>query len=169
MKRIAWWMVAVCVVALASPSFAGEGGKCTRATQACLNHWAKSKDVPWAGLQYDAAENGTLTVKSLSPGSPAATAGIQVGDVIVAMNGTKITDKEAIRKAKLEIKPGQTVQYTISRAGAEQQLPVTMATMPPEIYAAAVGSHMLENHVPMALAEASTEGSTVKVMKAEKK
>ena len=168
MKRIAWWMVAVCVVALASPALAA-GGKCTRATQACLNQWARTKDMPWVGIQYDDMQTGTLAVKAVAPNSPAATAGIQLGDVVVAVNGVKVADKEAFKKAKSEWKVGLTVQYTISRAGTEQQLPVTPVAMPPEVFAAAVGTHMLENHVPTALAEASPEGTTGKATKAEEK
>jgi predicted metalloprotease with PDZ domain len=179
MKRIVWGMVAVFLFVVAAPALAGggahaaggSGAKCTQATQVCLNHWAKSKDMPWAGLSYDKTETGGMTVKSVTPNSPAATAGIQPGDVLVAINGAKITDKEAIKKAKSEMKVGSAVQYTISRGGAEQQLAVTMAAMPPEVFASVVGSHMLENHVPTALADAAAESDTkaVKAEKAEKK
>ena len=170
MKRITSGMVAVLLLVIAVPAMAGSGAKCTQAVQACLNHWAKSKDMPWAGLSYD-KDKGTeagRTLTSVTPGSPAATAGIQAGDVLVAINGAKISDKEAIKKAKSEMKVGSAVQYTISRGGTEQQLAVTMAAMPPEVFASVVGSHMLENHVPTAMAEASTQGET-KAAKSEKK
>ena len=173
MKRIAWGMVAVCIAALAVPALAGPpgtAGKCTRATQACLNQWAKQKDLPWAGIQYDeGTATGPMSVKSVATGSPAATAGIQAGDVLVALNGVKITDKEVFKKAKSEWKVGQTVQFTISRTGTEQQLPVTPVTMPPEVLAASVGAHMLENHVPVAMADAGTAGATGKATTTEKK
>jgi predicted metalloprotease with PDZ domain len=169
MKRITAGMVAVLLLAIAVPAMAGSGAKCTQAVQACLNHWAKSKDMPWAGLQYDKSADGSVTsVKAITPGSPAASAGFQVGDVLVAMNGARITDKEAIKKAKGEMKVGSTVQYTISRGGTEQQLAVTMAAMPPEVFASVVGSHMLENHVPTAIADAAAESET-KAAKSEKK
>lgn len=169
MKRITWGMVAVSALIVAVPAFAGGGAKCTQATQACLNHWAKTKDMPWAGLQYDKSADGSVvSVKAITPGSPAATAGFQVGDVVVAMNGAKLADKEAVKKAKSEMKVGSTVQYTITRGGTEQQLAVTMAAMPPEVFASVVGSHMIENHVPTAIAEANTESDT-KAAKAEKK
>jgi S1-C subfamily serine protease len=167
MKRNAW-IISVCIVAFASPALAA-GGKCTRTTQACLNQWARTKDLPWAGIQYDNVETGTMTVKAVAPGSPAANAGIQVGDVVVAINGVKVTDKEAFKKAKSEWKVGLTVPYTISRTGTEQQIPVTPVAMPPEVFAAAVGTHMLENHVPTALAEASLEGTPAKSAKVEEK
>lgn len=169
MKRITAGMVAVLLLVIAAPAMAGGGAKCTQAVQACLNHWAKSKDMPWAGLQYDKSADGSVTsVKAITPGSPAATAGFQVGDVLVALNGAKLTDKEAVKKAKGEMKIGSTVQYTISRNGAEQQLAVTMAAMPPEVYASVVGSHMIENHVSTAVADAASESDT-KAAKSEKK
>ncbi len=169
MKRLTWLMVAASVVALAAPALAGSGGKCTEGTQACLNHMAKSKDKPWVGLQYDKAENGTTSVMAITAGSPAAAAGFEVGDVLVALNGAKLADKEAMKKAKGEWKIGQSVSYTVSRAGAEKQIAVTLGQMPAEVYASVVGSHMLENHVPTAMAEAGHDAGATKAVKAEKK
>lgn len=168
-KRIAWTMLATMALAIAAPALAGSGAKCTENAQACLNHWAKSKDKPWAGLSYDMAANGATSIKSISPGSPAASAGFEVGDVLVAINGVKWTDMEAMKKAKSEWKIGQTISYTVSRAGAEKQLAVTLAQMPTEVFASVVGSHMLENHVSAAMAEASQDAKATKAAKAEKK
>ena len=167
MKRMIGLMVAVFVVALAAPAFAGSGGKCTQPTQVCLNHWAKGKDKGWAGMQFDEA-SGTTTVKSITAGSPAATAGFEVGDVLMTINGIKPADKEALKKAKGEWKVGQTVSYVVTRAGAEKPLTVTLAPMPPEVFASLVGSHMLESHVSTAVAEV-VEPAGTKAVKAEKK
>jgi predicted metalloprotease with PDZ domain len=155
-KRIAWTMLATMAVAIAAPAMAGSGYKCTETTQACLNAMAKKKDKAWAGLQYDTAENGTTSVKAITAGSPAAAAGFQVGDVLVALNGAKMSDKEALKKAKGEWKIGQAISYTVSRGGAEKQLALTLAQMPPEVYASMVGSHLLESHVTNAMAEAGS-------------
>ena len=166
MKRMIWLLVAVFVVALAAPALAGSGGKCTQSTQVCLNHWAKSKDKGWAGMQYEEA-GGATTVKSITAGSPAATAGFEVGDVLMTINGIKLADKEALKKAKGEWKIGQSVSYVVTRAGAEKPLTVTLAPMPPEVFASLVGSHMLESHVPTAIAEAGEQPGATKA--AEKK
>ncbi len=169
MKRISWVMVVAFVVALAAPALAGGAGKCGEGTQACLNHWSKSKDKGWAGLQYDTAENGTTSVKSITAGSPAATAGFEVGDVLVALNGAKMADKEAMKKAKGEWKIGQSISYTVLRAGAEKQIAVTLGQMPGEVYASMLGSHMLDNHVAGAMAESGHEAEATKPVKAAKK
>jgi S1-C subfamily serine protease len=157
MKRISWFAAAVFVVALAVPALAGSGEKCTYDAQSCLNHWAKSKDKGWAGLQYDKAADGTVTVKSVAANSPAFTAGFMAGDVLVSLNGAKLSDKEAMKKAKGEWKVGQNVSYTVKRAGAEKQLALTLATMPEEVFASMVGGHLLESHVVVATADAATD------------
>lgn len=154
MKRFSWLVTAAFVAALAVPALAGHGEKCTYDTQACLDHWSKKMDKGYVGLQYDKAEDGTFTVKSVYPGSPAATAGFLVGDVVVAVNGAKLGDKEAVKKATGEWKIGQSVTYTVQRSGAEKKIAVTLARMPEEVFASMVGSHMLENHVITATADA---------------
>jgi predicted metalloprotease with PDZ domain len=132
---------------LAAPALAGSGEKCTMDPQACLNHWAKSKDKGYLGLKYDKGAEGAVVVKEILAGSPAATAGFQVGDVLLAMNGAKMEDKEALKKAKGDWKVGQEVSYSVKRADKEQTLKVTLAQMPEEVFASMVGAHLLENHV----------------------
>jgi len=154
MKRISWFVAAALVAALAVPALAGSGEKCTYETQSCLNHMSQGKDKGWVGLQYDKAEDGTVTVKAVTANSPAAAAGFQAGDVLAAMNGARMSDKEAMKKAKGEWKVGQTVSYTVKRAGAEKQLSVTLGKMPEEVFASMVGSHLLESHVVVATADA---------------
>ena len=83
-------------------------------------------------------------------------AGFQAGDVLVALNGAKLSDKEAMKKAKGEWKVGQNVSYTIKRAGAEKQIALTLGTMPEEVFSSMVGGHLLESHVVVATADAAT-------------
>jgi len=156
MKRISSLVAAAFVAALAVPALAGHGEKCTYDTQACLDHWSKNKDQKgYVGLQYDKAEDGTFKVKSVYPGSPALAAGFQVGDIVVAVNGAPLGDKAAVKKATGEWKIGQSVTYTVQRSGAEKKIAVTLAKMPEEVFASLVGSHMLENHVVTATADAA--------------
>ncbi len=157
MRKIALLLAAVLLVT-AVPAFAGSGEKCTENTQTCLNHWAKNKDKGWLGLKYDKNATGDIAVTSIMPGSPAASAGFEVGDILVALNGAKMADKDAVKKAKGEWKVGQAVTYTVKRGTEEKQIAATLAQMPDEVFASMLGQHMLENHVAMATAEAGTYG-----------
>jgi len=145
-------LLSAALVMLAVPVFAGSGEKCGTGTQACLNHWAAAKDGGWVGLEYDKSVEGVIKVKAVTPDSPAATAGFQPGDVLLTLNGAKMSDKVAMKKAKGSWKAGQSVTYTVERAGAEQSLAVTLAKTPDLVYASMLGSHMMENHAAMATA-----------------
>ncbi len=63
-------------------------------------------------------------VTSLEPGMPATQAGIKVGDIISAVNGTPIRSTKAMIDLLQKTKD-QPVQLTILRDGNEQQIPIT--------------------------------------------
>jgi predicted metalloprotease with PDZ domain len=147
---------------LAVSAFAGSGEKCSYDTQTCLNHWAGKKDAGWVGLEYDKSTEGVIKVKAVTAGSPAATAGFQPGDVILALNGVKMSDKAGLKKAKGSWKVGQAVQYTVQRAGSEQQLAVTLGTTPQEIYASMLGSHLMDAHATAATAAMDAKAASTK-------
>jgi S1-C subfamily serine protease len=150
--------LAMALLVLAVPAFAGGGEKCSADLQTCLNHHAAMKDKGWTGLELDKSDPAAIKVKAVTAGSPAAKAGFLVGDVLVAMNGVSMTDKEAMKKAKGEWKVGQAVTYTVKRKNADKQLAVTLAAMPEAAYASMVGTHLLANHVTAATA-ATTEAT----------
>ena len=152
-------LLSAALLVLAAPLFAGSGEKCTYGTQACLNHWASSKDMGWTGLDLDKSVEGVIKVKSVMPESPAATAGFQPGDVLLTLNGVKMSDKVAMKKAKGAWKAGQSVTYTVDRGGAEQSLAVTLAKAPDNVYASMLGSHMMESHAAVATAAAETKAT----------
>ena len=170
MKRFAGWM-AVAMLVAAVPAFAGSGEKCTAAdAQACLNHMSAMKDKGWVGLEFDKSDASTIKVKAITAGSPAEKAGFLVGDVLVAINGASVADKEAMKKAKGEWKVGQAVAYTVKREGADKELKATLDKMPETVFASMIGSHMLDAHLSMA---ATTETghdapATAEAAKAEK-
>lgn len=161
---------AMAMLIVAVPAMAG-GDKCTAANaQVCLSYWAAEKNHAWTGLDLDKSVPGVFKVKATMPNSPAATAGFEVGDELVALNGASMADKDAVKKAKGEWKAGQAVTYTIKRKGAEQQLAVTLAEMPQEAYASMLGQHMLDAHVAVATAAATeTKAPEVKPVSADKK
>ena len=170
MKKLVLLAGAMMIVAM--PALAGgQGEKCSSDMQTCMAHWSKVQNKGWTGLKTDQSDGGAIAVKAVQSGSPAAAAGFQVGDVMVAMNGVSFADKEAIKKAKGDWKVGQSVSYTVKRAGAEKTIAVTLASMPEEVFAAMVGNHMIENHFPTETASASSTeaASATKAVKEDKK
>ena len=155
MKKISAALAILALASIAGAAYAGGGAKCSADAAACLSHWSESKSAGYLGMKYDKAEDGTVSVKDVVAGTPAAAAGFQKGDVILTLNGAAMADKEAVKKAKGAWKPGDKVSYTIRRAGAEQKLTATLGTMPAEVFAQMVGEHMIENHMAVATADAS--------------
>ena len=78
-------------------------------------------------------------VSSVQAGSPAERAGIRRGDVIVALNGSPITDSNSLRNQVARAQPGSEVTLTISRDNREQQLRLTLGELPAEKMTAAAG------------------------------
>jgi S1-C subfamily serine protease len=68
-------------------------------------------------------------VVAVTPGGPAAGAGIQPGDIIVAINGTPTPTAQALGAALAEFRPGQKVSVTIERGGAKKQVQVTLGEL----------------------------------------
>lgn len=67
---------------------------------------------------------------AVTPGSAAARAGIQSGDIIVAVGDTRIDYNTSLRQLLLRHKPGDTVGVTVLRDGQEQTLQVTLGERP---------------------------------------
>ena len=128
---------------LATSAYAGE--KCTYDTQTCLNHMAGSAGTKgWLGIDKEKSADG-VKVKSVTPGSPAAAAGFQVGDMLTAINGMTI-GSDALKSSYAQInKAGATNKYTVQRGGKSVELQATLAKMPDEVFANMLGQHMLEH------------------------
>jgi Do/DeqQ family serine protease len=71
-------------------------------------------------------------VSSVQAGSPAERAGIRRGDVIVAFNGSPVTDSNSLRNQVARTQPGADVTLTISRDNREQQVRVSLGELPAE-------------------------------------
>ena len=137
--------------AVVHPAWAGSSskGRCTLSTQECLDTMSRRmKSGGWVGVEIDQNEATHLwVVTKVVAGSPAEAAGIQIGDLLYALNGIEIKEEndEALAKARREWKPGQLVQYTIKRNGADRQVALTLAPMPADLLARWIGQHMLEH------------------------
>lgn len=123
--------------------------KCAFGTQDCLDYMAtKMKTGGFVGIEMEKDEDsGALTILKVIPGSPAEAAGLQPGDVLVALNGVafKGASEESLKAAKKDWQPGQTISYTVTRNGYDRNVPVTLGKMPEDVLAKFIGQHMLEH------------------------
>ena len=61
-------------------------------------------------------------------GSPAAKAGLKVGDVITAIDGHTVASPAAIIARVSQLSPGDQVAITIKRGGTTQQITATIGS-----------------------------------------
>jgi predicted metalloprotease with PDZ domain len=132
------------VTFVASAAFAG--GKCTDNTQACLNNIAAKQTKGWLGTDGEKnAEPAGYRLTKVYADGPAAKAGLQVGDILVAMNGISYASTDEMKKAKQSLVPGSKATYTVVRDGKKQEVEVTLGQIPAPVLEASVGKHMLEH------------------------
>ena len=65
-------------------------------------------------------------VSQVTPGSPAANAGMKNGDVITSMNGKPLENGGALQVQVAQLTPGTHVELGVIRSGARQKLNVTL-------------------------------------------
>ncbi|MGH7703945.1 MAG: M28 family peptidase [Gemmatimonadales bacterium] len=70
---------------------------------------------------------GGLRLSGVRPGSPADSAGLRAGDLITAIDGTDVTDPQALTNALRRRRPGDVVEIRILRNGMERRVQATLA------------------------------------------
>ncbi|MDP3313954.1 PDZ domain-containing protein [Lutibacter sp.] len=83
-----------------------------------------AKNYTYAG--YNTGDD--YNVIKVEEGSPAASAGLQLGDVIKSTGGIAVTDSKALNKRE-RAKIGETRDIVVDRNGEELTLPLTYTTM----------------------------------------
>lgn len=81
------------------------------------------------------SSTGSITgaeVGEIVAGSPAAEAGVENGDVITSLGGTRIADSEDLVAAIAEHEPGDEVKLTVRRNSESVSLTTTLSAQPAE-------------------------------------
>ena len=81
-----------------------------------------------------------ILVAQVTPGSPAAAAGLRQGDVIIGHQGETVTDVGAFRNRIALTPPGGQARISILRNGQTLEVPVTIGTLTEEALAASGSS-----------------------------
>ena len=71
-----------------------------------------------------------MLVIAVQPGSPAAQAGLQPGDVIVDLGGHTIANQADLQAALRQFTPGQRTSLTYIRDNTRHTVQVTLADYP---------------------------------------
>ena len=79
-------------------------------------------------------------VRTLSDGTPAAKAGLRVGDVVTRFAGRPVTDEISLRDAIGSTAPGKSVPVDILRDKKPRTLTVTLGEVPPQPVASEIPS-----------------------------
>ena len=88
-----------------------------------------SIEFPYLGIQTEMTEQGQV-VAAVEPAGPAADSGLQVGDVLTGIDGIMVDEENGFMQLLLTHQPGDTVSLTIERAGATEELTVTLGVRP---------------------------------------
>jgi putative serine protease PepD len=75
-------------------------------------------------------DSGRVTVAGVTAGGPAASAGLQVGDVITSVGGKRVSSPGDVAAAIQDKHPGDPVKVVVERGGGSQTLDVTLAERP---------------------------------------
>ena len=85
--------------------------------------------IPPAAAQQAGLPEG-LYVQTVTPGGPAATAGLRPGDVITKIDGAPATSNIQLQELTLTKKPGDTVPIEYTRDGQSATVTITLAAQP---------------------------------------
>jgi serine protease Do len=80
--------------------------------------------------QFNVAVHEGAIVREVRPNSPAERAGVAPGDVIVGLNGQKVTDPPTLQGIVEQLEPGKAYNLEVIRDGKKQTLRVTIEEMP---------------------------------------
>lgn len=83
-------------------------------------------DVRYTGRGVRVAEQAEGGQEPITPGGPAAEAGVQPGDVILRLDDTPVTDPNELIVSLRAHAPGEEVTLTVLRDGSEREVRVTL-------------------------------------------
>lgn len=137
------------LLALLFPAFvpacaAAEQAKCTLDVGACLELFARTRQRPWLGVQFETDSTGVPLVRGVLPDSPAEKAGLRAGDRIRSIGGQTPQDWFA---GKAGWETSGSMAFTIQRGAKQEDLRCEVRPMSDEMFARIIGVHMVEGHL----------------------
>jgi len=149
MKRLSGVFVVALVMVVAMSLSAGDKGNCESSGEDCLKKMQyKLQHQAWLGIEFDTTEDGYWKITEVVPDSPAAKAGFENGDVLLAINGVKLSkeNKKAVKEAFSKLEPGSEATYVVKRESGKVKLEATLGHVPENLQAKWIQEHMSKYH-----------------------
>lgn len=141
------------VVSVVASLVAGVEG-CTTPTDECVRTMvAKLRTQAWLGIETDGTNAFTGTITAIVPGSPAESAGLAVGDVLMTLDGLDLgqASPDELARVPARLRPGSQVAITVAHAGRRVALSARLTAPPGDEIARRVGEHVITAHARVAL------------------
>lgn len=125
-----------------------EHKQCTADPDMCKQKIAeKMAQVGMIGVDGDwDDEKGVFIIKEFFEGSNGESAGLAVGDMLVAINGVKMADEEAYKGDAENRMPGTVVPVTFLRDEAEQTIKLELIATPKAVVKKQITKHLKYYH-----------------------
>jgi serine protease Do len=112
------------------------------------------------GLEFQ--PDGSCRVAMVGPGTPAAAAGLQTGDVLTSLDGKPLANRLDFSFALIGRRPGQTLQLTVVRDGKPARTALALAERPKPDGAALLKARFGMTAVPLDTAKAMATSMRVR-------
>lgn len=115
----------------------------------------------WLGVALEARspELAGVKIRAVTPGSPAAKAGLVPGDVVLKVNGEGVNDFNELKRQISATGAGNRAQFVLVR-GEQQRILSVLLEAPPD-HEALVGKHVLDQPAPSLSELQAVSGSVV--------
>jgi thiol-disulfide isomerase/thioredoxin len=101
---------------------------------------ARGAQIPFLGVRMTATPSGAVRLAGVLPGSPAASAGLQRGDLLAGIAGRTMSAPRDVAQAIATARVGDSLAFTVLRMGQHLDLTVRVGASPPP-------SHLLQSFV----------------------
>jgi len=76
----------------------------------------------------EVTEGGDIILSNVTADSPAGKAGLKQGDIVLALNGNEISDRESLIEGIVNTKPPAELTFTVRRSGQRRDFKVAVST-----------------------------------------
>jgi len=140
--RTTRWLILLGLL-VAMPAAAAER-RCPLDLATCLAQLDAMRERPWLGVDLDSDATGKRIVTRVEPGSPAKSAGLRPGDVLVSIEGRSPGEWFATGPGWA---PKARGHVEVLRGSRTLKLELPYQLIPEDVFTRMVGAHMVEGHL----------------------